>query len=979
MTNYDASSLITTTISSYIASAASVHEQIAKIDFVTRLTLALSAPGALSRTNLQIPPIPGLGALQEMLEQVKEHAQVAPFLTIAEAGLRLLATPLPLNDQDLRSVYRLRNYLFHGGALPESSVSASIASSLTSAISECSANIALALSGARINSTPITDNLSSATLDTGGLEYDLFPLLAVSPASNSALVFSRVTSGLISFSAPKYESRNTVPRSCCEDKLRRLFKPQRSTDTLIADFTQAALDDLEGFRERGTSITYVVEADGVYIRWEHASGRDTVVRQDQLRIGPDNAWQWHDGSSWKGYSEFLRYLANWPILTRRFANLLHERTSDARESENVLLPLPEGIQPPFVPPSVTVAQIGLEKKEYTLDKFTERLDDDVLANRGTTYLYFVHAEAGAGKTTALLKTAQTRADNCAAGEKTLPIFLYVSARGNVLENLDQAVDAAVAETHLLTSTSVRALCRNGLIIPIIDGFDELVGSPTYADALAALRPWLQSLGGRGVLVVSARSNYFMSLYQESIRKETNSDISVTHLIAELDRWRPEQRDNYLKSCGVEEAQLRRLPPSELEMLRLPFFARASVSHLLSAALNPAEGLVRNLMRGYVEREQGKLQGPAGETIVTAVDLENFFEELAANMMEENIREVPFDDLIFYAQISMGEMSADVKNRLVALCGLDVREGRRFRFMHEIIMDFFFGRRVGHKLNAEDTADLQRILNRSHLTAGAARVAVDMWKPKPSLLLALMKPKAGPVGVAPLKANLGTLWREVFSLGQPLRMINIEEVQFSRLEISNRGLNSLTFTKCDFSSVTILNLEMPKLRFVDCNFQELQLVGSGKDLSFEKCLVDLVLTTIPRTYAEDPDEVIEALRKTGAQVIARSYSAVGSASETVRRAEFFLEKINRRADLSIVINEWRLPEDASRFGWIIRNQEDWLKFLEALEANKLVSLEHFNAGGPPKRRFRWAVQPMDILNRNSTEPRIRGFWEALASK
>lgn len=983
MTSYNAANLIATTISSYTANPSSVHEQLSRIDFVARLALALSAPAALSNPDFKITMqcSPGYGALRGALISIEEHAGQDPFTTIARIGQELLSARVPSPDPTLQTVEALRNHLFHGGALPEPSVTAQIASALVATVEEASTRLVEALSSASIDADAslMASGISEPILHVGGNEYTLYPLMALRVISNTVFVFSRVTSKWVVLNAAKHEQSHLIQRGEIDPLLRRLFRLNQLTDTLMSDYIQTALEDLEGFKELGTSISSVTESDGVIVRWTHAKGGEQDSRQDRLRIGPDNTWQWHDGSDWRGYTELLRSLANWPMLTQRLKYILEERISEAKENENEMLPLPADVSPRFVPPMVRVAAIGARPEEYTLDRFTARLDVDVKANRGTTYLYFVHAEAGAGKTTALLRTARKRVEDCIAGKASQqPLFLYVSAKGNVLENLDMAVDATVTATHLLTSDSVRALCRNGLIIPIVDGFDELVGSPTYADALASLRPWLQSLGGRGVLVVSARSNYFVSLYEESIRRETNKDINVEHLIAELARWKEEERDNYLIECGVERSQLRRLPQAELEMLRLPFFARASIGYLRGRTTIPHRGLVRELMRGYIEREQAKLQGPTGETLVAAEDLENFFEELAAFMMEYNTREVPLDDLTLNAEFALGTLSPDVRNRLVALCGLDISGGRdrRFRFMHEIILDYFFGQRVGRDLCGEKIAELQRILSRSQLTPGASRVAISMCDPNPARLTSLMRHEPGPAGVAPLKANVGALWSEVFASGHPISAVEIVGVEFPPMEVSNRALNSVRFVKCNFASLTLVKLDSRNVRFTECNFQKLRLEGSGQGITFDKCVADEVSTLTPSAYAEVPEEVNRALRNAGATVVAADPGARDSQSNLARQAQFFLERIHRRANPSIVVDADSLPVDRDRFGWITRNETEWLAFIKALEDHGLASLEQIEASGAPKWRLRWTNLPESILSRNISERPVREFWSAL---
>jgi hypothetical protein len=173
-----------------------------------------------------------------------------------------------------------------------------------------------ALSGATLEASPASGP-SELTLRVGGYEYSLSPLMALSVVSNSLFVFSRVTSKWVVLNSARHEQSHLIPRGEVDPLLRRLFRINQSTDTIMSDYTHAALEDLEGFKELGTSITYVAESDGVIIRWTHLKGGEQEPRQDRLRIGIDNTWQWHDDSGWRGYSELLRSLANWPMLKQR--------------------------------------------------------------------------------------------------------------------------------------------------------------------------------------------------------------------------------------------------------------------------------------------------------------------------------------------------------------------------------------------------------------------------------------------------------------------------------------------------------------------------------------------------------------------------------------------------------------------------------------------------------------------------------------
>jgi hypothetical protein len=977
--------LIRDALDTFPAGATSAHEQLSRVDFAARITFALSAPAALADPafQIQLPPSPGIGPLAEALQRIVGRSTNRSCSSIAQIGLTLLSTQLPLSRPDLRTIDGLRNYLFHGGGPPSDAQRAT--STLASAFRTAVDELLQVLSSALIDITPgSAGEPSRLSLRWETSTYDLSPLLAISPASSAAMVFSRLTSSFVVLNAATGEPRQQFLRADYEQMLRRLFRAKAS-DTLGSDFTQAAIEDFEGFREPGSSLSYLNDQEGVLVSWVHADGRTASPRQDRLRVGPDNAWQWQDGVVWKGYTALLRVLATWPMLTHRLSSILDERVRQAKSAENALLPLPNGVQPPFVAPTVRM-RLSADKARLPLQDFALHLDSDVQANRGTTYLYFVHAEAGAGKTTALMYMAQVRAHELATrtAEEDVPqpLFLYVSARGNVLENLDQAINAAVAETRLLTSASVRALCRNGLIIPIIDGFDELVGSATYADALASLRPWLTGLGGRGVMLVSARSSYFVSLYEDSIRRETNRDISVRHHIVELDRWLPQQRDRYIKACGIPAHSLDALTEDERELLTLPFFSRACVVHLLSDKPLDGGGLLGVLIHNYVEREQRKLQSVSGESLIAASELQGMFAELAGYMMENSTREVALADLHLVAETSIGTgagLAPELRNRLVALCGLDVQgEGdRRFRFSHEVFLDFFFGTYVGRELRVDRVRRLQHILKSSQLTASAARVALAVGTVSSDLLAALADGAADAAG-SPLRSNLGLFWTATLAgKGVLDPKVTVKDAEFpSTIRLSQSGAaEAMLFEGCAFGAISLLGPPARQAIFRDCSFREIRMEGDGSRYAFADCSIDVVSTR--RDYAETPDTVNDALRKSGATVQdwAEEQKA-GGGSDLPKMARMFLGKMNSRVEMSIVVGTDGLPEEDPRLGWISRHSGFWLAFLRALEEHRLGYRVRINAGGPEKSRVRLDVRPAAILEPDDTMPNVREFWNAL---
>ncbi|MFJ8438848.1 hypothetical protein [Kitasatospora griseola] len=99
--------------------------------------------------------------------------------------------------------------------------------------------------------------------------------------------------------------------------------------------------------------------------------------------------------------------------------------------------------------------------------------------------------------------------------------------------LTAARDHAAPETRNLTYSVVETLCRNGVLALLVDGFDELVGGAGFNDAVGDLQPWLTTLNGRDVLIVSARSSYYENQFRESLRRAEELGERVHHRIAEI--------------------------------------------------------------------------------------------------------------------------------------------------------------------------------------------------------------------------------------------------------------------------------------------------------------------------------------------------------------------------------------------------------------------------------------------------------------
>ncbi|GLZ80753.1 hypothetical protein Afil01_55600 [Actinorhabdospora filicis] len=167
---------------------------------------------------------------------------------------------------------------------------------------------------------------------------------------------------------------------------------------------------------------------------------------------------------------------------------------------------------PRYPPDLYVPQRyrePLRTNGRVRDGLIEELIGQVTADSGRFVLLL--GDFGRGKTYALREVArrlgETRND-------LLPIFIELRGldKAHSVEGLLAAHLANHREKHI-DLTGLRYLLREGRIVLLFDGFDELVTRVTYDRATEHLDTLVQAFEGRAKIVVASRTQYFRSQRQ----------------------------------------------------------------------------------------------------------------------------------------------------------------------------------------------------------------------------------------------------------------------------------------------------------------------------------------------------------------------------------------------------------------------------------------------------------------------------------
>ena len=364
--------------------------------------------------------------------------------------------------------------------------------------------------------------------------------------------------------------------------------------------------DLVGFADPGTEVNVEpISGGSIKASWTQRARERTA----SFRLTPDGDFRWlpEAEESPKTYREFLSseglgdfvQLSN--AIVRAFSAPQHYVPTKASIDAN-------GVPPP--------AQLSHEL-------ILSRCSDALTEPQGKTQMLFLKGDAGAGKTTLLREITRKQAERYRNGESPF-LFLYVSAQGRALSNLRDALSGELDDLRAgFTRDAVPPLVRQGLIVPIIDGFDELLGAAGYGDAFGSLHEFLNQLGGLGALIVSARSSFYdvEFLGREGVEGARTSGYDVIPVT--LHPWGEEEIYQYLalvrslSTISEDDCKaVSKLPARDRDLLAKPFFASRFHEFVDSPdGMKKGASLSEFLVESYIRRESEKIVDRDGRPLL----------------------------------------------------------------------------------------------------------------------------------------------------------------------------------------------------------------------------------------------------------------------------------------------------------------------------------------------------------------------------
>ncbi|WP_133672127.1 MULTISPECIES: hypothetical protein [unclassified Rathayibacter] len=911
-----------------------------------------------------------------------------------------------------RTIYELRNYLSHGGITPrEQDLNFSLLLGLVEGIYS---DLSLVIN----TSFAITHEVGSfpeVAFDGIGV---VNPLIAVANGIIGFLQDVVNESGqiVVTYCILDQESPEMVQELSTEEStLLRSYVASNSPpqDPAVKYLRQSLIEDIRAFSEADSAITFDVASSisPVVVSWKRRTSEGFQDRVDIFRISStDHARQWaKEGQQleYSSYSNFLKEISNWDILVPRLVALLDNQITrkkawDLQTFGQLSL---DAAEIPAVP---RVRELDARGESFRMrqttggDGLAERLDESVSEHSGVSQIFFFSGEAGVGKTHGLLEMTRARMLSVIGQNSDRPLFVYFDCANVRLSSIKEAIDAAVAGTFLLDADRIAALCRNGLMVLVIDGFDELLGGAGYSDALQTLKPILSRLRHRGTLLISARSSYLANQYRESLNRGENPLDTPEHLLLEMERWPGNVVESFFRESSEWSQYRSLLNAQDLDLLRLPFFARVFDSFVREAGdFNPARGrvdLVQMLLNAYIDRELEKIhQVTQGE--VTNEQLRELLTESAGSMWVVGERELAQNDFLELAGVILdrdllGGQYRYLGDRLTVLCGVAVSSGEneavKFAFDHEkyfdaLLVDYLWERYFSR-------ADSESSATAFEKEVFAEAIFRSLTLRDPGNLMRTLG-ELGGSGVSlgsNISSNLGALACQLAAEEYwPNGGVALVGLQLNKLDFSRSALGSTQFSNCHIAELTVGSTTTGSLTLDQTHIDLLRVIRSGAaesprlvfaaDRGFDVGELHVLsedgtsVVEVVVGRADVVDAVIGA-GYLGLEALVESNTGMSELEEFA--IEVLYRFVGRRAMTFVIEDRTSVPGQTAS-NWMPRaNDSSWAQFVHSLVAADLARRSRITAAGPAKAQISFVVTPSLILGEETGDVRIADFWERI---
>jgi hypothetical protein len=619
----------------------------------------------------------------------------------------------------------------------------------------------------------------------------------------------------------------------------------------------------------------------------------------------------------------------------------------------------------------------------------------VLANKlaGVSSILYLTSDAGEGKTTLINQMARYQAQRFRDKQADW-LLVPISLGGRPFMRLDDVVVAELTNRlrFLMFYNAFTELVRLNVVVPALDGFEEVFVESSTGEAVSALGNLLNELKGSGRVLIAARKAYFeiRSFASQARFFDTlNQDTAVDFARLALLRWSRSQFEEYARNRGLANARevyervSQRLPAGHPLLTRAVLVERlvdvaldGEVGTLLERLGTDPEDYFFQFVNTIIEREATKKwidrTGDAARPLISVAEHHELLAMVAREMWISSTDALRNDYIELIADLFGSEhektptTARQIKERLHqhSLLASTGEAGRQIGFDHEDFRRFFLGQALAAELERASESSLTAFLRVAALPSQTADAAVSRITRTPDNLAAIRN-RLHEIGspasdTSYVKENAGLLLIrvvEAFHQGGH----TISKLNFPVDALRGRRIESIGFENCHFQPSLLSGTTLVDVRFSGCRFERIE-VGADveiENVTIHECTVGSLHFVGSEETLFDPVSIDRRLAALGVSVIERDQVELAlehtGPDEQAALADVALRAFMRSTHLNENVFRQRLGTRANEFFDVV--------LPEMLTAQVIQEVPY--RGGGRQRRFKLAV-PMRTL-----EKAIRG--------
>lgn len=176
-----------------------------------------------------------------------------------------------------------------------------------------------------------------------------------------------------------------------------------------------------------------------------------------------------------------------------------------------------------------------------------------------TRVIYLTSDAGEGKSTVIRKAALRMAHDYKA-RKTHALLLPISLGGTTFLRFDHVIIGTLSKLYRFNRyyyDGIIELIKLGMIVPALDGFEEMFIEGHSGEAISSLGLLIQSLESSGSVVVAARKAFFefTNLRTQALLFDSIKNYNVSFSRIKINHWEKKHFIQYAKNENHENPEL----------------------------------------------------------------------------------------------------------------------------------------------------------------------------------------------------------------------------------------------------------------------------------------------------------------------------------------------------------------------------------------------------------------------------------------